>query len=132
MRGVAEKYDLYRNIRLSTSVLSADWNEDDQRWTVVTRSADGTVERHRARAVVTALGMLNAPNIPDVEGLATFEGEIVHTAEWDPQLDLTGKRVVILGTGCTAVQVVANIVDQVESLDAVVRSPTGSCRRRPS
>ncbi len=123
MRGVAEKYDLYRNIRLSTSVLSADWNEDDQRWTVVTRSADGTVERHRARAVVTALGMLNAPNIPDVEGLATFEGEIVHTAEWDPQLDLTGKRVVILGTGCTAVQVVANIVDQVESLDAVVRSP---------
>ncbi len=68
MRGVAEKYDLYRNIRLSTSVLSADWNEDDQRWTVVTRSADGTVERHRARAVVTALGMLNAPNIPDVEG----------------------------------------------------------------
>lgn len=123
MRGVAEKYELYRNIRLSTSVLSAGWNEDDQRWTVVTRSADGTVERHRARAVVTALGMLNAPNIPDVEGLATFEGEIVHTAEWDPQLDLTGKRVVILGTGCTAVQVVANIVDQVESLDAVVRSP---------
>ncbi|PTR22137.1 cation diffusion facilitator CzcD-associated flavoprotein CzcO [Rhodococcus sp. OK519] len=123
MRSVADKYGLHSKISLSTEVLSADWNEPDQRWTVVTRSADGATQQHTAAAVVTALGMLNAPNIPDIEGLGTFEGKIVHTAEWDPELDLSGKRVVILGTGCTAVQVVANIVDQVASLDAVVRSP---------
>lgn len=123
MRAVAAKYDLHRNIRLSTSVLSADWDEDNQRWTVVTLSTDGTTERHNAQAIVTALGMLNAPNIPDVEGLDTFEGPVMHTAQWDPQIDLSGKRVIVLGTGCTAVQVVPNIVDQVTHLDAVVRSP---------
>lgn len=123
MQAVAEKHDLHRNIRLSTEVLSADWDEDAQRWTVVTRTSGGAIERHSAKAIITALGMLNAPNIPDIDGLESFEGQIVHTAEWDPEMDLAGKRVVILGTGCTAVQVVANIIDKVASLDAVVRSP---------
>ncbi|OLL18699.1 MULTISPECIES: flavin-containing monooxygenase [unclassified Rhodococcus (in: high G+C Gram-positive bacteria)] len=123
MRGVAEKYDLYRNIELSTAVISANWVEEDQKWVVVTRSADGAVTRHTASAVVTALGMLNAANIPEFDGMDSFEGRIVHTAEWPADLDLTGKRVVVLGTGCTAVQVVPSIVDEVASLDAVVRSP---------
>ena len=123
MHAVAEKYDLYRNIHLSTRVLSAEWNEDDQRWTVVTQSADAAPQKHTAAAVVTALGVLNSPNIPDIPGLDDFGGTIIHTAEWDPQLDLKGKNVVVIGTGCTAVQVVPNIVDEVAQLTAVVRSP---------
>ncbi|WP_040790800.1 flavin-containing monooxygenase [Nocardia paucivorans] len=120
---VVEKYRLRENIRFGTRVRSATWSNEENRWEVVTEDRAGTVRHHRACAVVTALGMLNAPNIPDVPGMDTFAGTITHTAEWDTDLDLSGKRVVVLGTGCTAVQVVAGIVDQVESLDVVVRSP---------
>lgn len=123
MHAVAKKYDLIKNIELSTSVLSADWDEAEQKWTVVTRGADGRIQHHRAAAVVTALGVLNSINVPDIPGLDTFDGTVIHTAEWDPELDLTDKRVVVIGTGCTAVQLVANIVDDVAALAAVVRSP---------
>ncbi|MBF6353104.1 NAD(P)/FAD-dependent oxidoreductase [Nocardia higoensis] len=120
---VVAKYRLREHIRFGTRVRSATWLEDDKRWEVVTEDRAGVRTRHRARAVVTALGMLNEPNIPDVPGMDTFAGTIVHTANWDTSLDLRGKRVVVLGTGCTSVQVVADIVDEVETLDVVVRSP---------
>ncbi|MEE2031141.1 flavin-containing monooxygenase [Rhodococcus chondri] len=123
MQGVAEKYGLYRNIEFSTSVISAEWIEEEQKWVVETRCQDGSVVPYTASAVVTALGMLNSPNIPDIEGMNTFEGRIVHTAEWASDLDLVDKRVVVVGTGCTAVQVAPNIIDEVASLDALVRSP---------
>ncbi|WP_020109200.1 NAD(P)/FAD-dependent oxidoreductase [Nocardia sp. 348MFTsu5.1] len=123
LHGVADKYDLYKKIRLSTRVESAEWSDSDQKWTVVTRDGRGGVERHTATSVITALGVLNSANIPDIPGLGSFNGRVVHTAEWDPTVDLADKRVVVVGTGCTAVQVVANIVDTVASLDAVVRSP---------
>lgn len=123
MRAVVEKYDLSPNIRLSTKVLSAQWDEACQRWTVVTQSANAAPETHTAAAVVTALGVLNSPNIPDIPGLTEFDGTVIHTAEWDPLLDLKGKNVVVIGTGCTAVQVIPNIVDDVARLTAVIRSP---------
>ncbi|MEO9326732.1 flavin-containing monooxygenase [Gordonia aurantiaca] len=120
---VVEKYGLREHIRLQTSVLEMSWSEEDQVWDVVTRDAAGVVEHHRAKAVVSALGMLNSANIPDVPGLDEFAGRVIHTAEWDTDLDLTGKRVIVLGTGCTSVQVVASIVDKVTALDVVVRTP---------
>lgn len=120
---VVEKYELRRNIRFRTRVLSATWNDAAHRWEVVTEDADGAVHTHHARAVITALGMLNEANIPDVPGMDSFAGTVIHTASWDTDLDLTGKRVVVLGTGCTSVQVVAAIVEKVSSLDVVVRSP---------
>jgi 4-hydroxyacetophenone monooxygenase len=122
MKRVVDTYDLSRHIQLSTSVDGARWVEEDQQWEVVTRAADGTSSTHRSRAMITALGVLNAPNVPDVPGLDTFAGDIVHSAEWR-DVDLAGKRVVVLGTGCTSVQLVTSIVDQVGSLDVVVRTP---------
>ena len=123
LKGVVDTYGIAENISFRTRVQSARWLDDQHVWEVTVESVDGTREVHRAKAVVTALGMLNSPNIPDVDGMDTFRGTVVHTAEWDENLDLTGKRVVVLGTGCTSVQVVASIVDRVESLDVVVRSP---------
>ncbi|AYJ48316.1 flavin-containing monooxygenase [Rhodococcus sp. P1Y] len=122
MKAVVHKYDLARHIQLSTAVDGARWIEQDQQWEVVTRAADGSMETHRSRALVTALGVLSAPNVPDVPGLDTFAGDLVHSAEWR-DVDLSGKRVVVLGTGCTSVQLVTNIVDEVGSLDVVVRTP---------
>ncbi|WP_182349391.1 flavin-containing monooxygenase [Tomitella gaofuii] len=123
LRGVVDKYGIAQHIALRTRVVSARWLDAERRWEVITEDARGRRETHRANAVVTALGMLNSPNIPAVPGLDDFAGTVVHTAEWDESLDLTGKRVVVLGTGCTSVQVVAGIVDRVQSLDVVVRSP---------
>ena len=121
--GVVEKHRLREHIRLQTSVQSMTWSEEDQIWEVVTRDRAGVVEHNRAKAVISALGMLNSANIPAVPGLDTFGGRVIHTAEWDADLDVTGKRVIVLGTGCTSVQVVASIVDKVSALDVVVRTP---------
>ncbi len=123
LRAVAEKYDLYPHISFSTKVLNCEWVEEEQVWNVTVREPNGSVLVHRANAVVTATGVLNGASTPDIEGMDSFRGEIVHTAQWPPEVDLRGKRAVILGTGCTAVQVVTNIVDQVESLDVVLRQP---------
>lgn len=123
LRGVARKYDLHRHISFSTRVLGCVWDEEDQSWTLTVRGQDGTVRSHRANAVVTATGVLNAASIPEVPGAQTFRGEMMHTAQWRPEVDLTGKKVVVLGAGCTSVQVVASIVDRVEALHVVARQP---------
>ena len=122
LHGVAEKYELYPNISFSTRVLGCEWREDEQVWNVTVQQ-DGVTRTYRANAVVTATGVLNGASIPDIPGKGTFAGEMMHTAEWRSDVDLTGKRVVVLGTGCTSVQVVASIVDEVESLDVVMRQP---------
>jgi cation diffusion facilitator CzcD-associated flavoprotein CzcO len=120
---VAGKYDLYPHIAFSTKVLACRWHEDTQTWDLTVRHQDGSLRTHQANAVVTATGVLNAAAIPDIDGMSTFEGRMMHTAEWNHEVDLRGKRVVVLGTGCTSVQVVADIADQVESLDVVLRQP---------
>lgn len=123
LKAVVARHRLDEHITFRTRVVSARWQEAERRWEVVTEGPDGARETHHAAAVVTALGMLNSPNVPDVPGMDEFAGRIVHTAEWDTNLDLADKRVVVLGTGCTSVQVVAAIVDEVRALDVVVRSP---------
>ena len=123
MHGVARKYDLYPHISFSTRVLGCEWNEDTQLWHVTVRHADGSVRTHQANVVVTATGVLNGVSIPEIPGADTFQGEQMHTAEWRSDVDLRGKRVVVLGTGCTSVQVVTSIADQVRSLAVVMRQP---------
>lgn len=123
LHGVVDKYEIGKHIEFRTRVRSARWLADESLWEVVTEGPDGALTTHHANAVITALGMLNSPNVPDVPGMADFAGRIVHTAEWDTDLDLDGKRVVVLGTGCTSVQVVPAIADLVRSMDVVVRSP---------
>ncbi|MEU8820609.1 NAD(P)/FAD-dependent oxidoreductase [Actinoplanes sp. NPDC048796] len=123
LRGVAGKYGLLPHLAFSTKVLGCAWDEQRQEWDITVRAADGTVRTHRANAVVTATGVLNAASIPEIKGADTFRGEIMHTAQWRPDVDLRGKRVVVLGTGCTSVQVVASIADQVNALHVVLRQP---------
>ncbi|WP_141576604.1 NAD(P)/FAD-dependent oxidoreductase [Actinomadura sp. WMMA1423] len=123
MRHVVDKYHLRRNIAFRTKVLSCEWVEESCRWRVTVQAADGSVQVHEANAVVTATGMLNAPSEPDIDGRDSFTGTVMHTAEWDPAVDLTGKRVVMLGTGCTAVQVAASLASEVGDLHVVFRQP---------
>ncbi|PRX99749.1 flavin-containing monooxygenase [Allonocardiopsis opalescens] len=123
LRGVARKYDLYPRISFGAKVLGCAWLDEQRVWQLTVRHRDGAVRTHQANAVVTATGVLNGAFVPAIEGADTFTGTMMHTAEWREDVDLRGKRVVILGTGCTSVQVVADIVEQVESLAVVMRQP---------
>lgn len=120
---VADKFDLRRHIRFNAFVESLHWQEEHRTWLLKLR--DGS--EYCARFVVTAFGPLSAPTLPDFEGMDTFEGESFHTYWWpkDP-VQLAGKRVGIVGTGATGIQVIAEIADRVDELTVFQRRPNWS------
>ncbi|MGI5163663.1 flavin-containing monooxygenase [Spirillospora sp. CA-253888] len=115
---VADKYGLRRHLRLNTRVERADWDEDGHRWRLATSAGEIT-----ARFLVTANGVLHQPKRPDIPGLDDFAGKVVHTAEWDPGHDLAGRRVGLIGTGASALQVIPKIARRVEHLYVYQRTP---------
>ncbi len=119
---VAAKYGVNEHIRFDTSVISCVWDSDSSEWVVTTESG-GQRQEHRANAVITAVGFLNRPSVPDIAGRDHFSGVVMHSAGWDHQVDLTGKRIVMLGTGCTAVQIAAAVAEEVEYLTVIQRQP---------
>ncbi len=116
-RRCAEKYDLYRSIQFGKTVSAI--THDGVKWCV--KFLDGATIK--ADYVVSGLGGLHEPNIPDIEGLQSFAGPVFHTAEWRHDVDLTGKRVAIIGSAASAVQVIPEIVDKVARLDVYQRTP---------
>ena len=118
----AAKYGVRRNIRFETEVETATWDDDRARWILELRGGDGRADRLEADVVISAVGMLNRPFVPDIPGLETFEGARFHSSHWDHDLDLSGKRVAVIGTGASAVQIVPGIVDEVERLLVFQRS----------
>ncbi|HYH49983.1 MAG TPA: NAD(P)/FAD-dependent oxidoreductase, partial [Acidimicrobiia bacterium] len=119
----AIEYRVVNDIRFSAEVTSAIFDDDSGRWTVTVRRADGTEERHEANAVISAVGQLNRPAVPKIAGADSFTGRAFHTARWPDDVDVTGKRVAVLGTGASAMQVVPSIAGDVESLTIFQRSP---------
>ncbi|MBI3690039.1 MAG: NAD(P)/FAD-dependent oxidoreductase, partial [Mycolicibacterium aromaticivorans] len=93
---VLARHQLDANVRWQTEVVSAEWSDDDGIWRVILRDKDGTESTIDARAVITAVGQLNRPALPDIEGADTFEGPAFHSAAWDHSVDLTGKRVALI------------------------------------
>ena len=114
---IADKYGLRDHIRFGAKVEAADW--DGAHWQV--RLADG--ETLAAKAVITAVGQLNRPKLPDLPGVGSFAGPAFHSAHWDADVDLTGKRVAIIGTGASAFQIVPEIVGKVAGLSIFQRTP---------
>ena len=102
----ARKYGVERNVQLETEVLSAAWDDEAAVWNVDVRRSDGREERLVANALVSAVGMLNRPQLPDIAGLGSFEGPCFHSARWDASVELAGKRVGVVGTGASAMQFV--------------------------
>jgi len=120
---LADKHGLREHIRFRTEVEALWWDEDRQQWQIQSVDGDGNRDVSYARVVVTAAGYLNRPRWPELPGRDTFAGTSIHSAQWDPSLDLTGKRVAIIGAGCTAVQIVDACVDEVEHLTVFQRQP---------
>lgn len=116
---VADKFELRRDIQLSTRVVRAAYDADNDEWTVTTRQG----EQLRARFVITAVGILSAHYVPQFEGLASFQGRWCHPARWPAEgLDLADKRVGVVGTGSTGVQIIAAIAKDVKHLTVFQRT----------
>jgi len=119
LKGVTEKYGLRRYIRFGSHVDRAHWDDEENRWHVFTKDGREFV----AQFVISGAGGLHIPLIPDFEGLDEFQGAAFHSAEWDHSVDLTGKRVAVIGTGASAIQIVPEIVKDVAELKVFQRTP---------
>ncbi|OBJ36620.1 cyclohexanone monooxygenase, partial [Mycobacterium colombiense] len=120
---LADKYGLREHIRFGTEVTALWWDEDRAQWQIHSVDRDGNHDVTHSRVVITAAGYLNRPRWPELSGRETFAGTSIHSARWDASLDLAGKRVAIIGAGCTAVQIVDACVDEVEHLTVFQRQP---------
>lgn len=120
--GVAHRFGLQRRTRFSTSVQSISYDAEAKIWHVDTQRPDGRAERLQAHIVISAVGVLDIPKLPDVPGLDSFPGPVFHTAHWPADLDIRGKRVAVVGNGASAMQVVPAIADDVESMVIFARS----------
>jgi len=120
---VASAAGLRHFIRFGTEVDEMDFDEGRAVWTLKVRDRDGRVTREEFNAIITAVGILSRPSLPDIPGLDSFQGRIVHSANWPKDLDLSGKRVAMVGTGASAFQIGPSIVDEVASLDIFQRTP---------
>ncbi|MEY2432390.1 MAG: 4-hydroxyacetophenone monooxygenase [Acidimicrobiaceae bacterium] len=123
LRGCADAFGLREHIRFGTEVVSATWSDSDLSWTVRVRTPDGTEEVIEANAVVSAVGQLNRPSMPNIAGRESFAGPSFHSARWDHSLDLRGKRVAVIGTGASAVQFIPEIAPEVGELLVFQRTP---------
>jgi len=119
-QSMAQRFGFYDHCLFHTTVEQTIWDEATQRWTVVTDRGD----RMRARFVVLANGILTTPKLARIEGMETFKGKSFHTSRWDYTVDLEGKRVGIIGTGATAVQVIPEIAKVVKHLTVFQRTPS--------
>jgi cation diffusion facilitator CzcD-associated flavoprotein CzcO len=119
-----DKYDLAQHIRFETEVTGAEYDDATDTWQVMVAGAGAEPgEVVRGRALAAGMGPLHQPNIPDLPGLASFEGKTFHSAEWDHSYDLEGKRVAVIGTGASAIQFVPQIAKRVRSLTVFQRTP---------
>jgi 4-hydroxyacetophenone monooxygenase len=118
-----ERTGVASSVQLETELVSATYDEAEQSWAVTARHPDGSTEEFTANVLVTAVGALNRPKWPAIDGLDRFAGPVVHTAQWPDDLDLTGKRVGVIGNGASSMQLVPAIAESVESVTVFQRSP---------
>jgi cation diffusion facilitator CzcD-associated flavoprotein CzcO len=115
---VADKYNVRRYMRFNTTVEGARWDEDAQVWKVAL--ADG--ETLTCRFLITATGFLSQPHTPDIPGITGFKGRIIHTTAWDDGYDFDGRRVAVIGTGATAVQLIPELSKKAADLTVYQRT----------
>ncbi|BBZ37406.1 flavin-containing monooxygenase [Mycobacterium conspicuum] len=123
LEDVMAKYDIARNVRFSTEVVEATWDDDSATWRVIARTATGAEEELRARALICAVGQFSNAVIPDIAGADRFGGPSFHTADWRDDVALAGKRVAVIGAGASGFQLVPAIAERTEHVDVYQRTP---------
>ncbi len=118
LQDVAQQHQLLDKVRFGHDVLSADYDEEHQLWRVTTGQGVLT-----CRVLVSGAGLLAEPQLPDIPGVASFTGRTFHSAQWDHDYDLAGKRVAVIGSGASAIQFVPEIAPRVARLKVFQRTP---------
>ena len=121
LKKVAAEYGIRDHLRLNTRLTSSRWDEGKRRWISTLRTNDGEAT-FESTALVSAIGQLNDPSRAHFRGEEAFGGLILHSALWSDDIDVSGKRVAVIGTGATAMQLVPSIVDKVASVTVYQRS----------
>ncbi|GAB2994755.1 NAD(P)-binding domain-containing protein [Mycobacterium bourgelatii] len=122
LESVADEFDLRRHLMLETRVHSARWNSETWQWDLRLDSG-GRSSDLTADVVVSAVGLFGSVKLPDIAGLSNFNGVLMHTAQWDHGVDLTGKRVAVIGTGASGVQVIPELARVASRLTVFQRNP---------
>jgi cation diffusion facilitator CzcD-associated flavoprotein CzcO len=119
MRRCVAKYGLAAHIRYGRAVERMEWDDAIGRWRVATAAG----EAYTARAIVSGIGALHVPSIPEIPGADRFAGLAFHSAQWDPACDLAGQRVAVIGTGASAIQFIPQIAEQAAQVHVFQRTP---------
>jgi 4-hydroxyacetophenone monooxygenase len=122
LRRAAHEFGVHETIRFQSKVSAARWTATANEWRVSVMGPRGA-ETITANVLVSCIGQFGLPHIPVIAGLDSFQGQKFHTTKWPPDLDLIGKRVAIIGTGASAMQIVPSIAAEVAQLDIFQRSP---------
>ncbi len=120
---VAVEHGLKRHVRFGTEVTEARFDEDTATWQVDVKTADGHEHTLTANAVISAVGQLNRPNWPDIPGRERFKGISFHSTEWEHEHDLTGKKVLVIGTGASAFQFAPEVAKEADDITIFQRTP---------
>ncbi|EIM90702.1 FAD/NAD-P-binding domain-containing protein [Stereum hirsutum FP-91666 SS1] len=121
---VVDKYGLMKYIHLQHEVVRAEWFDDVKKWQIVVRGPDGSLFDDECDVFINGGGILNTWKWPAIEGLHDFKGTLCHTARWPKNLDITGKRVAVLGSGSSGIQLLASIQPKAGHIHHWIRSPT--------
>lgn len=121
-RDCADEFGLREHIHFGTSVDEMHFSDESEKWTLQLRTQHGRTAV-TADIVISAVGQLNRPALPEIDGLDTFTGLSFHSAQWPEHVDLTGKRVAVIGNGATAIQFIPIIAEQLEHLTVYQRTP---------
>jgi 4-hydroxyacetophenone monooxygenase len=119
----ADDFGIREALRLQTKVVRMRYLDSESCWSVDIRTSDGAQETLQANVVISAVGQLNRPSMPDIEGLESFAGPLFHPACWRHDVDLAGKRVAVIGTGCSAVQLLRKTAENAAKVSVFQRSP---------
>ena len=125
---VAHKYGLYKHIRFNSCVDEACWDEDNNKWRTIVKRYGHEAEIGESYTItsdflVSAVGQLNIPKYPDIPGLGDFRGKVMHSARWDWEYQIEGKRIGIIGTGATAAQIIPEVAQSSSQLTVFQRTP---------
>ncbi|GGB29408.1 4-hydroxyacetophenone monooxygenase [Flexivirga endophytica] len=119
-----EKFDLRQHMRFGSVVERMTYDEGLAAWHLTVTTGNGETHQLVAGAVALGVGALHEPVIPEIPGIESFRGELLHTAAWDPGTTVVGKRVGVIGTGCSGVQVIPPLAEDAHSLTVFQRTPT--------
>lgn len=123
---ICDTFDLWKDMQFNTRVEKAYWTAEDNCW----RLTDQDGKSYTSRFLITGLGLLSNPTLPNIPGVQDYQGKAFHTSKWPKTtVDLHGKRVGVIGVGATAIQLIPEITKEAKSITVFQRTPNWVCKR---